>query len=322
MPAHNTPEDTPARARVPEDAVPASAPPMQERVCGPSPSPAPRPSRSPASTPGSQGRRRGARAASNPNPNPAEAPPAAPAAGPNFVTALTSFVSGRLQQDGDMGRGAGGGDPNPRPDSEPAGAPLPPPNVLADTTRPNHLAAPVAASAKAARKAGATVTWASPPAAGPNCNPVPNVDLDQVGAAAPGAEDEESGWVPDSVPAGSGGGGGSGAASDVSALANGRGQVGAAGRTPHPAGCQVRATRAYYLLLFGSGHVCAAPWCCREPSGRLVPLQEVETTLVHTVHANIPVRDMLVCQQGHHAHRRGLPGWARRPSQRSSSQTL
>lgn len=247
LPAHNTPEGTPARARVPEDAVPASAPPMQERVCGPNPSPAPRPSRSPASTPGSQGRRRGARATSNPNPNPTDAPPAAPTAGPNFVTALASFVSGRLQQDGDMGRGAECGDPNPRPDSESAGAPLLPPNVLADTTRPNHLAAPAAASAKAARKAGATVTWASPPVADRDPNPVPNVGLDQVGAAR--AEDEESGWVPDSVPAGTGsggGGGGSGAASDVSALANGRGQVGAAGRTPHPAGCQVRPTRAYY----------------------------------------------------------------------------
>ena len=250
LPAHDTPEGTPARVRVPEDAVPASAPPMQERVCGPNPSPAPRPSRSPASTPGSQGRRRGARATSNPSPHTAEAPPAAPAAGPNFVTALASFVSGRLQQDGDMGSGAKGGDPDPRPDCEPAGAPLPPPNVLADTTRPNHLAAPAAASAKAARKAGATVTWASPPAADLNCNPVPNVDLDQVGAAAPGAEDEESGWVPDSVPAGSGGGGGHGAASNVSALANGPGRVGAAGRTPHPAGCQVCPTRAYYIMLY------------------------------------------------------------------------
>lgn len=237
--------------------------------------PSPPALRSPASTPGSQRRRRGGAAArpgaeaglaaraSEPPPTLPEPRPASPARGPNFVAALASFVSGRPR--------ASGGEGDPRgahpTDGAAAGAGaqlLPPPNVLANTTRPNLLS-PAAGPGKAARKAGAAVTWASPPAAAAaDADPNPSPAHGQAAAAPPPA-DANGVWVPDNTATGGGGAGPGGGGG--SAPAAGDAAVGAAGHTPHPAGRAVRcaAPEPYPTLHFTP---CTRPQCRAHARGR------------------------------------------------------
>lgn len=267
------------------DAQPAGAAPARAAAAGPGaqeapaaspadPSPGRRSLRSPTSTPGSQRRRPGGRVASAAEP-PAEAletldPPSGPGATcaqeaaaprgalPNFASALASFVSGRLQHDGAAGdpglgelvgwQGAGAGHQESLVSGGEEARAAPPPNVLADTTRPNLLAPAPPHGKAAARKGGAAVTWAPPPAGLPD----PGPDEDPVLAGPRPASDEEAAFVvPDSAVT-AGGSGTVPSGGQVSLHGGdeeaGQGEPGAAGRTPHPAGRQVRKVGTSYAL--------------------------------------------------------------------------
>ena len=234
------------------------------------PSPGRRSLRSPTTTPGSQRRRPGGRAASaakppaevleapDPAPDPgagraqeAAAPRAAP---PNFASALASFVSGQTQHDGAAddpglgelvgGQGAGTGHRESLVNGWEEARAAPPPNVLADTTRPNLLAPAPPHGKAAARKGAAAVTWAPPPAGLPDTGPDEGGPI-LAGSRAP-SDEEAAEVVPDSAVTAGGGGtlpSGGQVSLDGGHEEAGQGVPGAAGRTPHPAGRQVRTSR-------------------------------------------------------------------------------
>ena len=243
------------------------------------PSPGRRSLRSPTATPGSQRRRPGGRAASAAE-SPAEAlealdPASDPGAGraqeaaapraapPNFASALASFVSGRAQHDGAAddpglgelvgGQGAGTGHRESLVNGGEEARAAPPPNVLADTTRPNLLAPAPPHGKAAARKGAAAVTWAPPPAGLPDTGP----DADPVLAAPRPHLDEEAALVvPDSAMTAGGSGtvpSGGQVSLDDSHEEAGQGEAGAAGRTPHPAGRQVRQANTSQTLSRSGG---------------------------------------------------------------------
>ena len=258
------------RSAAPEHAAAPAAGTQEAPAASPAEvSPGHRSLRSPISTPGSQRRRRGGRLASAAGPlaeapealDPASDPSAAcvreaaapRAAPPNFASALASFVSGGLQRDGaadDPGLGALEGKPglgaghrgNQVNGGQEARAAAPP-NVLADTTRPNLLAPTPLHGKAATRKSAVGATWASSPAGNADLNP----NMGPVVAAPRPPADEQAAWVvPDSAVTAGGRGAvtsGGRVSPDGSHEEAGQEEPGAAGRTPHPAGRQVRTSR-------------------------------------------------------------------------------